>query len=335
MINSAPTVTIYRDNQLVVDLLQQGFSRGFLTESSSSQSNSSTTLDKHNSGKKATASLNANVPGIANVNAGGSFDYGTGKDKTYTGSQSGENKFLHTEALALHHIFNELRQTNQIQQINQISDAQKVNVGDFVEFSATFRPNEVSSILDVFTPELAGEIAKNIARRATLKALEDPVPTDQMEQWKETRRLEESIKAETASLIIRGLRNDLRSQATREYYATILRDPEALTAVLACESNAFITADPDRVLDGQYRVFGKAISGTTQDASIFSRSKLLARIQPETLAQISSIIQQSADMPIKNLSGGDMTTLGKLFDLSLPSIIEGSSFNILPIAIYI
>lgn len=156
-----------------------------------------------------------------------------------------------------------------------------------------------------------------------------------MEQWKETRRLEESIKAETASLIIRGLRNDLRSQATREYYATILRDPEALTAVLACESNAFITADPDRVLDGQYRVFGKAISGTTQDASIFSRSKLLARIQPETLAQISSIIQQSADMPIKNLSGGDMTTLGKLFDLSLPSIIEGSSFNILPIAIYI
>ena len=50
----------------------------------------------------------------------------------------------------------------------------------------------------------------------------------------------------------------------REYYATILRDPEALTAVLACESNAFITADPDRVLDGQYRVFGKAISGTTQ-----------------------------------------------------------------------
>lgn len=52
MSDSTPTVTIYRDNQLVVDLLQQGFSRGFLTESSSSQSNSSTTLDKHNSGKK-------------------------------------------------------------------------------------------------------------------------------------------------------------------------------------------------------------------------------------------------------------------------------------------
>jgi hypothetical protein len=335
MINSAPTVTIYRDNQLVVDLLQQGFSRGFLTESSSSQSNSSTTLDKRNSGKKATASFKANATGIANINAGGSFDYGTGKDKTYTGSQSGEDKFLHTEAFALHHIFNELQQANQIQQINQISDAQKVNVGDFVEFSATFRPNEVSSILDVFTPELTGEIAKNIARRATLKALEDPVPIDQMEQWKETRRLEESIKAETASLIIRGLINDLRSQATREYYATIPGHPEALTAVLACESSAFITADPDRVLDGQYRVFGKVISGTTQDASIFSRSKLLARIQPTTLNQISSIIQKSADMPIKNLSGGDMTTLGKLFDLSLPSIIEGYSFNILPIAIYI
>ena len=329
MSDSAPTVTIYRDNQLVVDLLQQGFSRGFLTESSSSQSNSSTTLDKHNSGKKATASLNANLPGIANVNAGGSYDYGTGKDKTYTGSQSGENKFLHTEAFALHHIF------NQIRQINQISDAEKVNVGDFVEFSATFRPNEVSSILDVFTPELAGEIAKNIARRATLKALEDPVPIDQIDQWKETRRLEESIKAETASLIIRGLINDLRSQATREYYATILGRPETLTAVLACESNAFITADPDRVLDGQYRVFGKVISGTTKDASIFSRSKLLARIQSTTLVQISNIIQRSANIPITNLSGDNMTTLGELFDLSLPSIIKGYSFNILPIAIYI
>ena len=39
----------------------------------------------------------------------------------------------------------------------------------------------------------------------------------------------------------------------------------------------------------------RQLAALPKDASIFSRSKLLARIQPETLAQISSIIQQSAD----------------------------------------
>ena len=81
-------------------------------------------------------------------------------------------------------------------------------------------------------------------------------------------------------------------------------------------------------------MFGKVISKARQDVSIFDRSKVLARIKAGALGSISEQLEEISDIEAKGIFGED-TTIGELFDFTLPSIIEGWSFGVLPIAIYI
>ena len=104
--------------------------------------------------------------------------------------------------------------------------------------------------------------------------------------------------------------------------------------MVACESSAFITADPDRLLDGEFKVFGKVISKARHDVSIFDRSKILARIQAGALGPISDQLEKISEHEAKGMAGEE-TTIGELIDFSLPAQIKGWSFGVLPVAIYI
>jgi hypothetical protein len=44
--------------------------------------------------------------------------------------------------------------------IESSADARDLKSGDFVEYTASFRPNEIIALLDILTPELIAEIAR-------------------------------------------------------------------------------------------------------------------------------------------------------------------------------
>lgn len=332
-----PNVTIYRDNTYVQDLVQLGFAPGLLTQSVLTSTKAAKILkdDTFNAGGSADAK--GSLVGAAAASAG--FNLGRNKGTNLEDSHQSvsENHYTHTEASAVQLILQALKSNEDLTSIGKIKDARDVRVGDFVEFEATFRPNEVSTLLDVFTPETAGRLAQVINRRLYLNKFTGDAqlpPFDKRQQLAENQKNEEQWVSDLTEVIIQGIQADLRSATTREYYGLVSGTRSPLTAVIACESSAFITSDPDRLLDGEFKVFGKVISKARQDVSIFDRSKVLARIKAGALGSISEQLEEISDIEAKGVFGED-TTIGELFDFTLPSIIEGWSFGVLPIAIYI
>jgi len=335
--NLCPTVTVYRDNTHVRDLVQLGFAPGLLTESILTN----TTAAKANNDKTTNiggnAGLRGNLPSLASVET----RVNLGRNQTTNLEDSHQNitesHYAHTEASAVQHIVQTLRSRKELTTIEKIKDARDVRVGDFVEFEATFRPNEVSTLLDIFTPETAGRLAKIVSRRIYLNKFKNGAklpPFDERQQHTDHQRSEEEWVSELTEVIVQGLQADLRSNTTREYYGLISGTRSPLTAVVACESSAFITADPDRLLDGEFKVFGKVISKARHDVSIFDRSKILARIQAGALGPISDQLEKISEHEAKGMAGEE-TTIGELIDFSLPAQIKGWSFGVLPVAIYI
>lgn len=140
-------------------------------------------------------------------------------------------------------------------------------------------------MLDIFTLASVAEITEAVSQKRFLDdLLKGEWPDFELrEKLTYIQKEKQSLGANVAKLFVSGIQADLQSDATREYHASLTRAKSPLTAVLACESEAFITADPDRLLDGNFKVFGKGIRPARKDVGIQDRSKLLSRVQPGAL----------------------------------------------------
>jgi hypothetical protein len=77
--------------------------------------------------------------------------------------------------------------------------------------------------------------------------------------------------------ITQAIRIDFRSDATQEYFGAIGDGADKVTAVVICESDQFLVADRDRLVDGVFTVFGKVTTRVENDVPLLQRNKLLYR----------------------------------------------------------
>lgn len=327
------TATIYRDDAQVSSMIQQGVEVGLASETKRASSAAGKVVHQEETTTGGGASAGVDLPAL--INLGGKFDRSSSHGLTdENGSgHSGETTFAHTAAGHLHHVLTALAGSDLIRPVSRLRDARDVQVGDFVEFKATFRPNELATILDVITPNVAGDIARQIKRSESLSQM-DAVEYEDFKGWVEKRKYREDSAADLTRLLVRAIQADLRSDQTREYHAQVEGSRSTLTAVVACEATSFVTADPDRLLDGNFTVVGKVISPARKDVSVFARSKLLARIQPEAVDIIHGLLEGIMGEQTTDFAGND-ATLGDVIDLTFPSRIGGLSFGVLPIVIYV
>jgi hypothetical protein len=223
-----------------------------------------------------------------------------------------------------------------LKNVRSVDDARALTVGDFIEFEASFRPDELISILDVFNPELIAAIVLWARRRSFLNAIRESTDEQETNRIAIDYQNRPQIDAEIAKAIAEAIRVDFRSAATRQYYGSI--GDAGPTAVVVCDTRNFLVEDADRMLDGHFSVLGKVSTPAEDNVPILSRNKVLDRIQPGAVDLALAQLRSAAASPLEGgnsfLSKAD-STLEDLIDLDFPSRIAGESFKVIPIAIYV
>lgn len=264
-------------------------------------------------------------------------------------------KYVFSQAYYLNYLRHLLTERNIIRSVTDLESAHNLTPGDIIEFSSTFRANEINAVLDIATPELVSTVTKFAMLRANDRALRNIDDVQAIAKTRSVAELKAADSAELAAAVATALRQDFRSEHTREFYGLIASstDPgvredddtdvedDALTAVTVCETAHFATADPDRLLDGHFTVLGKVVSPLQQDVGVLERNKLLDRVHPDFLATVFDNLANLARIPddsddSEQAPGPNLTEgfEGSAIDLEFSAYVPGSSFAVLPIAIY-
>lgn len=320
----APRTIVYQNSDFVSAMLQEMYQLGLL-QSAESDSSGKSSVSKSNQGK---AGGGANAEGTAPLvaRAGARIDGEWVRQRTAEDEQSTaqRQKFVYSQAHYLDAVRRGLTERDQL-----CDDAFAATAGDIVEFTAlAVRPNEVNALLDIATPRLVGEITRFAIRqrkRAEIQELVDDanaadvdIDAGKISAQRAIHELEASDIADVATAVAEALQVDARRTQTREYHATV---SDGRNAVLICDAEHFVTADPDRLLDGQFTILGKVIKPLTTSTPILANNKLLRRFQPEAVADL--LDQFSAD-----------EAAAEYIDLSFDTEIT-NAITVMPIAIYI
>lgn len=181
----------------------------------------------------------------------------------------------------------------------------------------------------MITPELVDAIAQWKTRKEYTGSYPEHATFAEIQAHAEKMRIDAESKGSFARAIATAVQADARQGTTREYYGRVASEP-ALTAITVCEREHFITGDPDRLLDGTFTVFGKAISGAEEDVPTFARNKLLRNFSADAFDQV---IGQALGSLAGSTEIAGMSAKGFL-DLKLDSRVRGTSLRVLPLAIF-
>ena len=330
------TVSIYQNAEHVSGILQQAYRQPLvIDESRESQSEHSQDNDRElDASGKASGSLGVHFLGKVAVeaNTGGSLKSGD----SITASAKSTQNFVYSQATYLYIVRERLEELGQLKNVSSIGDATALQSGDFVEYQATFRPNELGTILDVLTPELVAEIVRSKIRHKGLRIFDDYPDMEKFKRMAEKNIAESELWASLASSITKAVRADFRSEKTREYYGSVYgtAEPDIVTAVTICDNNHFVVDDEDRILDGVFTVLGKVISSTESDVPILERNKILERFQPKAVDHVFGLLRTAVEASKKSpITSGEFEARD-MIDLQFASRIPGTSFRVIPIAIY-
>ena len=232
------------------------------------------------------------------------------------GSDQGKSQTMtFDQAYLLHGVRTQLRAKELVTVIDSGADYQKVEAGDFVEYTATFEPNLLASTLDVLTPEI---VARIVSTQTARKAQGLP-------EGEERQRIldKASLDAGMGSAIFEAAQREFRNDSSLEFYGTVQGDPNLrVTAVTICDKSMFSHSDTDRILDGQFRVLGKVIRKLPDGYSMLDRNKLLSRLTPEAIREVQS-----------KVSGNE--TVDRYVNTSLELVSEEPALKVIPIAIFV
>lgn len=328
----APVVSIYQNPDHVAGLVQQIFNAPLVTglvvdsdQMDEATKNTSVGADLEGSGKAAAPVLGQLV---ARFGGKGEHTSGTAITTTSRSSQS----FVYSQAYYLNLIRQELSERELL--VNLTSDAavNKMQVGDFVEFQATFTAPSLASVMDVLTPDLVGTITEYMSR----KSGREDIDFSNFDGIKGA-ALELDMKAtadrDLATSITRALQADFRQTSTREYYGRIEGGSE-LTAVTICDADCFMVDDEDRILDGSYRVLGKVTSMPRKDRPVLERNKLLSNIAPDAMDQLVDSVKTRLESSNEDLPIGK-EPVEALMQVELESRVPGNAFQVIPVAIFV
>ncbi|MDS0134665.1 MULTISPECIES: hypothetical protein [unclassified Amycolatopsis] len=331
-------VIVYQNADFVGSLYQSATNDGLPNSSQIETTEASDQARTSTNSGKGSAKAAVSLPGITKLEA----NLGGGRDSSTKNSLSSSRRYRvevsRDIALYLHHLHLLLDSSTRV--IDSSVNIEELDAGTLVKFRGSFRPDPISALLDLGSPNLVAEITRFSVRQSSRpKLVEDSWDIDKLKSQWELAEQEATTKADLARTIADAVRTDFRRGTTTEFHCKI---NEALTALVVCEAEHFITADPDRPLDGEFTVFGKVITRPERDVPIFRKNKLLSRMNQDW---VQSIFSQITDTMKKSVNEGAIpealkkkSTNGKTpppFDLDFPATIEGLSFTVLPIAIYV
>ncbi|QUC01882.1 MULTISPECIES: DUF6414 family protein [Cellulosimicrobium] len=327
----APTVTIYQHGEHVAGVVQQFFERPLVVDETFENEGTSSTGQKseHNAGVQVAGE--ANTPLIAKVKAQADYSYLRGHEGASATSTRAVQNFVYSQAYYLNLVRKALRDAEVLRTVANLDDARHLKAGDFVEYRAWFRPSEVTTLMDVVTPELVETITRTQHKLSEAKLFEGYGTHEDVQKAALRIDLEAGARGELAGAITRAVKTDFRSTTTREYYGAIASGDATVTAVTICDTGHFTVDDEDRILDGEFTVLGKVTSSLEADAPILRRNKLLSRIGADGVDALAKFIATAAD----NLEPNEGSFDASQVDLTFSSRVSGESFRVVPLAIYV
>jgi len=331
----SPTISIYQDALYIEGLLQQ-LGKGLVTDMS--VANDYQNVEKTSTGQTGGGDIGADVklPGVGGIKAGVKMTGNDGSASEALAGQKATRNYKYTSALYLHEVRNDLRETGLLRTVSTNAEVARLAIGDFVEFQASFKPDELIALLDVLNPSLVSAITTWI-RRAQIRPAVIEADSDETRQ---SAILEYQTRPEADADLARALadaiRVDFRSVFTREYYGSISGTSDA-TAAVVCDIRSFLVEDADRMLDGHFTVLGKVTTPPESDVPVLARNKLLDRIQPKAVDFATNALRELAKQRIEDPDNpaNQGQVIEDFLDLHFPSRIDGTSFKVIPIAIYI
>lgn len=327
----APTVTIYQHGEHVAGVVQQFYERPLVVDETLENEGKSSTGQKSEHNASAQVAGGAKTPWIASVKAQADYGYRHGSEGASATSTRAVQNFVYSQAYYLNLIRNALRDAGVLRTVNTVEDAQRVQPGDFVEYRARFRPSEVTTLMDVVTPDLVETITRTQHMQSEAKLFDGYDSYEDVQKAALRADVQAKARGELAGAITRAVKTDFRSTTTREYYGAISSGDTTVTAVTICDAGHFTVDDEDRILDGEFTVLGKVTSSLESDAPILRRNKLLSRIAADGVDALAEFVATAAG----SLESADGPFDASQLDLTFSSRVSGVSFRVVPLAIYV
>lgn len=345
-----PTVSIYQNPDYVAGILQQVNNQPLYTRGVQDGGGQSSDETKGEGRVDIEAQAKAGFSGIVSARGKGSAGGTVAAQQAHSAQHGHTWNWEYTQAAYLQLVREALSTNKLLKPLNNKKEAESLAVGDFVEFTASFRPSQISSLLDIATPELIEVIARRMRRSQLMKG-----HTGGNAQKENKFKLELEGDMDTygaiAKAAMEAIRADFRSTTTREYYGAIDKGGDSVTAVTICDIEHFVVQDADRILDGTFSVLGKVTSQMDRDLPVLERNKILDRLNPELVDEATQFLNEqmrsasSRTMPDfrKNPkdAGGTGDSVARkvsdrpMVDATLDSRIAGPCVKIIPIAVYI
>ncbi|WP_334122153.1 DUF6414 family protein [Glutamicibacter sp.] len=327
---TAPTVTVYQNPDHVSGILQQIYRAPLVKEDTTegggtNTATETTTLDGSGEGTGNIGWLGSKLGLTARMSVGG---------ESTVAQASTENRrsvWEYTQAYYLHVVRESLRHFGLLQTVATLSDAETLKVGDLVEYTAEFKPDQMAAFLDVLSPELVASIVRFQAKQRALEAFENWGDFEAQRAYFDETGFRADTQAEFAESITNAVRQDFRSDGTREVFGYLGSEDDQVTAITMCDAAYFTVEDSDRILDGRFTVLGKVAESVEYDRPSLERNKLLSSVPTESFETLVDELMEQAD---KGLKKAKMTG-AMAFDLGLSARIDGASFKVIPIAIYV
>lgn len=327
-----PSISIYQNPDHVSGLLQQLFSAPVAVDVSTETSNDSAKKSAAKAASNAGVDVGFAIPGMVNAKARTGADGNIETEDEWSENNKTTRNFKYSQAYYLLKVREELRRNNLVKNVDTFNDADGLISGDFVEFQASFRPNELHALLDIIDPEFVSSIVEHQVKSESLKLYDALANYDAVRTFSEKTNVKAQTKADLARSIARSARADFRAEKTREFYGSVAD----VTAITICDNEHFTVEDEDRILDGEFTVFGKVISSLQKDLPVLHRNKLLQRVSPEVVDSLFRALKSGVGTQTGSLESDSTLDIdiNGIIDVALPSRISGSAFKVIPIAIY-
>lgn len=328
------TVSIYQNSDHVAGLVQQLFDAPLVTGSTREDHDDGSRTSTASGALQVSGEAEAKIPlaGKGSVGAQGSGAYARSK-VIATGSKSTQT-FVYSQAYYLNIVRRALRERGLLKRVTNRGEAATLASGDFVEYEASFSPSELTTIMDVLTPDLVAQITRWLTVKNETRLFDGfDGDFDRVKIAALAMNERAAAKADLARDVTRALQADFRQDKTREYYGLIGSGADAVTAITICDNAHFTVDDEDRILDGVFTVLGKVTSPPEDDVPVLQRNKLLRNLAPEGVdAAVTSLRASLAGQAATSIGG---VRVDQVLDLKLASRVAGASVRVVPIAIYV
>lgn len=278
---------VYLDYQAVFDMLA-------VIEEGISQFEEVKTVysDSKNNTEGVKANLQGKIPlGFLSMNGGGGFSASKSREGIQSNSKEVASKKVHTSVSLFAKLRLLLTKRGMVKQV--LSD--KSQTGDFVEFKSRFQKIEIVQLMSALSQ------AVDLGNKFSDKK-------NRMKMPKEVSEIQNLIKP-----IEEGFLS--------------CRDINKVRCLIELDDEVTGQFDVERLLRGEYRVFGKIARIEEHDFNIFESTDL-GLIKPEYL---DSMLSESFNSVVTEDSD-----LKKMFDIpdEIPIVIRGRVFIVKPIAIF-